>query len=41
LFAFHHTGASGEFVGGITDPMRVAWQGERLALLGPAEVEVA
>jgi beta-fructofuranosidase len=41
LFAFHHTGASGEFVGGITDPMDVAWRGERLTLVDHGESEVA
>ena len=33
LLAFHHRGEHG-FVGAISDPMPVAWDGKRLALLG-------
>lgn len=35
LFAFHHTGADGRFVGGVTDPMSVMWAGGRLVLDAP------
>lgn len=32
LFAFHHTGPDGEFVGGVSDPMPVAWHQGRLTV---------
>ncbi|MEZ0067013.1 putative GH43/DUF377 family glycosyl hydrolase [Streptacidiphilus sp. MAP12-20] len=32
LMAFHHTGADGGFVGSISDPMPVAWDGRRLTV---------
>ncbi len=41
LFAFRHTGPSGRFVGGIADPLPVAWNGPRLEILGLDDVEVA
>jgi hypothetical protein len=34
LFAFHHDGEDGEFVGGITEPMGIAWRGDRLVVPG-------
>jgi sucrose-6-phosphate hydrolase SacC (GH32 family) len=30
MFAFHHTGSDGAFVGGVSDPIPVEWQGDRL-----------
>jgi beta-fructofuranosidase len=36
LFAFHHVGEDGLFVGGVTDPMPVRWEGERLVRQDPA-----
>ncbi|MGC5172582.1 family 43 glycosylhydrolase [Microbacterium sp. DT81.1] len=36
LFAFHHTGTDGGFVGGVSDPMPVGWDGDRLAILNAA-----
>ena len=36
LFAFHHTGPDGAFVGGVTDPMPVGWVGDRLAVTDAA-----
>lgn len=32
LFAFHHTGPDGAFVGGVTDPLPVAWREGRLTV---------
>lgn len=34
LFAFRNLGEDGAFIGGITDPMSVTWQGDRLAVVG-------
>ncbi|MFC7217427.1 glycosyl hydrolase family 32 [Streptomyces polyrhachis] len=36
LMAFHHTGPDGAFVGTISDPMPVSWDGARLTLTDPA-----
>lgn len=41
LFAFHHVGEDGLFVGGVTDPMPVRWEGERLVRQDPAAERVA
>ncbi|MGB4778403.1 MAG: glycosyl hydrolase family 32, partial [Microbacterium sp.] len=38
LFAFWNADASGNFIGGITDPMPVGWQGDRLVVLDPPSV---
>lgn len=35
LFAFHNVGDGGRFVGGITDPMLVGWQGDRFIVTEP------
>lgn len=35
FFAFRHMDATGEFVGGVTDPMPVAWRGDRLVVQRP------
>lgn len=35
LFAFRHVDSQGGFVGGVTDPMPVAWRGDRLTVLAP------
>lgn len=32
LFAFHHADEDGRFVGGVSDPMPVEWQGDRLVV---------
>ena len=34
LFAFRNVGADGSFIGGVTDPMPVAWEGDRLVVQG-------
>lgn len=36
LLAFRNVGPDGRFVGGITDPMPVAWEGDRLVVQQPA-----
>lgn len=36
LFAFRHLDDAGAFVGGVTDPMPVAWEGDRLVVTAPA-----
>ncbi|GEK19564.1 family 43 glycosylhydrolase [Cellulomonas xylanilytica] len=36
LLAFHHSGADGGFVGGVSDPLPVRWDGRRLDVLDPA-----
>ncbi|GAB3282617.1 family 43 glycosylhydrolase [Microbacterium lacusdiani] len=41
LFAFRNEGADGEFVGGITDPMPVGWERDRLVVLDTARVPAA
>ncbi|CAN7391561.1 glycosyl hydrolase family 32 [Microbacterium sp. LjRoot45] len=38
LFAFRNVGEDGRFVGGVTDPMPVAWKGDALAVVEPATV---
>jgi beta-fructofuranosidase len=38
LFAFRNIGGDGRFVGGITDPMPIAWRGDRLLVVDPAAV---
>lgn len=35
LLAFHHSGSGGEFVGGVSDPVPVRWDGRRMELLEP------
>lgn len=35
LLAFHHSGTDGGFVGGVSDPLPVRWDGRRLELLDP------
>jgi hypothetical protein len=37
LLAFHHTGPDGNFVGGVSDPMPVHWDGRRLSVEGLTE----
>ncbi|KQY24794.1 glycosyl hydrolase family 32 [Cellulomonas sp. Root485] len=37
LLAFHHTGPEGGFVGGVSDPVPVHWDGRRMDLADPAE----
>ena len=37
LLAFHHTGPEGGFVGGVSDPVPVRWDGRRMDVLGPRE----
>ncbi|KQR16505.1 glycoside hydrolase family 68 protein [Cellulomonas sp. Leaf334] len=37
LLAFHHTGPDGGFVGGVSDPVQVHWDGRRMAVPDPAE----
>ncbi|MGZ5422911.1 MAG: hypothetical protein ACXWDF_12130, partial [Aeromicrobium sp.] len=32
FFAFRHKDADGSFVGGVTDPMPIGWQGDRLVV---------
>lgn len=39
LFAFHHLDEEGEFVGGVSDPMPVAWDGDRLTIRAEARTE--
>ncbi|TDN91647.1 family 43 glycosylhydrolase [Microbacterium sp. BK668] len=34
LFAFRNAGEDGRFVGGVSDPMPVAWRGDRLVIAG-------
>ena len=36
LLAFHHTGPEGGFVGGVSDPLPVRWDGRRMDVLDPA-----
>ncbi|MGP3533552.1 glycosyl hydrolase family 32 [Microbacterium sp. RD1] len=36
FFAFRHDDPAGRFVGGVTDPVPVAWDGDRLAILEEA-----
>lgn len=38
LFAFRNADAEGRFVGGITDPMPVGWEGDRLVVRSTASV---
>jgi beta-fructofuranosidase len=40
LFAFRNAGEDGGFVGGITDPMPVAWQGGRLVRVDAARLPI-
>jgi beta-fructofuranosidase len=39
LFAFRHADDEGRFVGGVTDPMPVAWHGDRLVAKGATRPE--
>ena len=41
LFAFRNTDETGAFVGGITDPMPVAWRGGRLVRVDAARLPIA
>lgn len=41
LFAFRHVGEDGLFVGGVTDPMPVRWEGDRLVRQVPERVDEA
>ncbi len=41
LFAFHHLDEDGEFVGGVSDPMPVAWDGDRLTITADARTQSA
>ena len=41
LFAFRHLDGEGAFVGGVTDPMPVAWVDDRLTVVDDARVEGA
>ncbi|KRD45320.1 glycosyl hydrolase family 32 [Cellulomonas sp. Root930] len=40
LLAFHHTGAGGGFVGGVSDPLPVRWDGRRLEVLDTVPTDV-
>jgi len=40
LLAFHHTGADGGFVGSVSDPLPVRWDGRRLDVLDPVPTDV-
>lgn len=35
MFAFHHTGEHGEFIGGVSDPMPVEWHDDELVVATP------
>lgn len=41
LFAFRNTDEQGRFVGGVTDPMPVAWEGDRLTVRHDTRMPVA
>jgi beta-fructofuranosidase len=41
LFAFRNAGEDGAFVGGVTDPMPVDWEGERLVRRDAERVAIA